>query len=67
MGEVSMGTWVKVDDCPIHYTVCHDVIEFELGGWGSGVELVATEAGLTNLLQRGAEALTALRGEQHGA
>lgn len=66
MNGVDTGVWVEVDDCPIRYAVCGDVVEMELGGRGSGVELVATEAGLANLLHNGTAALHELRRKQHG-
>ncbi|MBA8826916.1 hypothetical protein FHX42_004295 [Saccharopolyspora lacisalsi] len=61
MDRVSMGTWIAIDADHIHYNVCQDEVEFEVGGRGSGAELVATEAGLVNLISRSTEALAALR------
>ncbi|SDO89892.1 hypothetical protein SAMN04487905_10168 [Actinopolyspora xinjiangensis] len=66
MNGVSMGTWIKVDDGPIRYAVCGDVVEMELGGQGSGAELVTTEEGLSNLLREGTAALHELRRKRHG-
>ncbi|ASU77617.1 hypothetical protein CDG81_04020 [Actinopolyspora erythraea] len=43
-----------------------DVVEMELGGQGSGAELVTTEEGLSNLLREGTEALRELRRKRHG-
>ncbi|NYH79377.1 hypothetical protein FHR84_002711 [Actinopolyspora biskrensis] len=66
MNGIDTGVWVEVDDCPIRYAVCGDVVEKELGGQGSGVELVATETGLANLLRNGTAALRELRRKQRG-
>ncbi len=59
--RVSMGTWIAIDADHIHYNVCRDEVEFEIGGQGSGAELVATETGLATLIDRGTAALTELR------
>lgn len=60
MGGTKVDTWVSMDECSISYTVCHDEVEFEIGGQ-SGFDLFATEAGLQNLVTKATDALQELR------
>ncbi|MBA8823458.1 hypothetical protein FHX42_000787 [Saccharopolyspora lacisalsi] len=61
MSKLEMGTWVGLDDEPVEYTVLRDEVELDLGGRGSGFEILATERGLTVLADRCTEALGELR------
>jgi hypothetical protein len=55
------GMWVRIDSCPIDYTVCAEAVEFDFGGSRSGVTLLTTEDGLQRLLEVGTQALHQLR------
>ncbi|MEV0053218.1 hypothetical protein AB0H34_22285 [Saccharopolyspora shandongensis] len=60
MRRVEVGAWVRIDDCPLEYSVIRDEIEFRVGDGCDGLDLVFTERGLANLLAEGADALHAV-------
>lgn len=61
MNGMNTGMWVKIDSCPIDYTIVAEAVEFDFGGRRSGVSLLTTADGLERLLEIGAEALRELR------
>lgn len=61
MDGMHTGMWVRIDSCPIDYTIVAEAVEFDFGGRRSGVSLLTTADGLERLLEVGAEALGKLR------
>lgn len=58
---LQVSACVQIDgDVRIEHTVYDDAVELHIGGW-DGVELLASERGLTALIERGSQALTELQ------